>query len=108
MVVGNSNQVCGLHLAVAVQSLKPKSQWKAGQSSFGAVKFDARDASELEYNGSDSGKVLSDGDSTLLSISAMQNLYSVFLPSHLHLTTVEYSGSMISMVQVASWKKLNI
>ena len=89
-------------------SSKAKSQQQAGQSSFGPVKFDAEDASQSEYNDSDSEEALSDEESTLQSISAMQNLYFVFLLAHLHLTTVEDSGSTVSMVQVAAWRKPNI
>jgi hypothetical protein len=74
-------------------SSKAKSQRQAGQSSFGPVKFDTEDLSDSEYNDSDDEE-----ESTLQSISAMQSLYSVFLPAHLRLTMVEESGSTVSMV----------
>jgi hypothetical protein len=61
---------------------KAKSQWKSGQSSFGPVKFDTEDTSS-EYNGSKGNDSSDDEENTLQSISAMQTLYSVFLPAHL-------------------------
>jgi len=74
-------------------SSKAKSQRQAGQSSFGPVKFDTKDLLDSEYNDSDDEE-----ESTLQSISAMQSLYSVFLPAHLRPTMVEESGSTVSMV----------
>jgi hypothetical protein len=79
-------------------SSNAKSQWQAGQSTFGPVKFDTEDASESEYNDSDDEEASSDEESTLQSISAMQSLYSVFLPAHLRSKIVEDSGSTVSMV----------
>ena len=87
-------------------SSKAKSQQQAGQSSFGPVKFDTEDTSESEYNDSNDEAASSDEESTLQSISAMQSLYSVFLPAHLRSTIVEDSGSTVSMV--ASRRKPNI
>ena len=69
-------------------SSKAKSQWQAGQSSFGPVKFDTKDGSESEYNDSDD-EASSDEENTLQSISAMQSLYSVFLPAHLCMTAMK-------------------
>ena len=79
-------------------SSKAKSQRQAGQLSFGPVKFDIKDLSDSEYNDSNDEEPSSDEESTLQSISAMQSLYSVFLPAHLRPTMVEESGSTVSMV----------
>jgi hypothetical protein len=85
-------------------SSKANSQRQASQSSFGPIKFDTKDTLESEYNDSDDEEASSDEESTLQSISAMQSLYSVFLPAHLRLI-MENSGSTVSMV--ASWRKPN-
>jgi hypothetical protein len=77
-------------LEATKSSSKAKSQQKASQSSFSPIQFNTDNAGS-EYNGSENEGLSSDNealssdddDNTLQSISAMQTLYSVFLPAHL-------------------------
>ena len=68
-------------------SLKAKLQWSKRTSCFGcAVTQHENDSEGLEYCDSDLDEHVADSDDegTLKTVNAMQMLYSIFLPPHLH------------------------